>query len=387
MSTCWPALCPSHPGTSSTRLLVLGVSGTTSTTSARRQSVLDSCTVTSLVSPVALLAPGVSVVVVAQRLPETGDVVGREPETPDPLGALPEVQVWHQQAGRTAVYRLQGLPLVGVCHPRLASRHVLERQVRRVVAVAEGCDVLGRRLHPLQQRIHRDALPPGAQLRPLGDAVDVPGDLLRGQPLELLPRPPLGLVNLPDDGEVPRLQGRAWRGAGREDREAVIQVLAGRQLRILPPAAAPEAPRDKPFAHVPSLLARARAIGPLSKPVDRSALLPSYHPRRPPTSATNGLSSTRVEHPPVLLKSDPSSPVSCTCPRWMSNTASATSPCAKIGLCRRWVASVRPAPPWARHVWGSNASRDAIPTPGLSLGSVKPVLRRHSTSEGMRLAQ
>src|SRR5262249_2749511 len=151
------------------------------------------------------------------------------------------------------------------------------------------------------------ALPPGAQLRPLGDAVDVPGDLLRGQPLELLPRPPLGLVNLPDDGEVPHLQGRAWRGAGGEDREAVLQVLAGRQLRIRPPAAAPEAPRDKPFPHLPSLLARCRAIGPLSKPVDRSVLLPSDRPRRHPTGATSGLSSTSVEQPPVLIKSDPSS--------------------------------------------------------------------------------
>src|SRR5215208_5882359 len=137
MSTCWPALCPSHSETSSTRLLVLGVSGTTPTTSARRQRVLYSCTDTPLVSPVALLAPGVSVVVVAQRLPEAGDVVGGELQTPHPLGALPEVQVRHEQAGRAAVYGLQGLPLVGVGHPCLASRNALKGQVGRVVAVTK----------------------------------------------------------------------------------------------------------------------------------------------------------------------------------------------------------------------------------------------------------
>src|SRR5829696_90131 len=143
MSTCWPALCPSHSETSSTRLLVLGVSGTTPTTSARRQRVLYSCTDTPLVAPVALLAPGVAVVVVAQGLPEAGDVVGGELQSPHPLGALPEVQVRHQQAGRATVYGLQGLPLVGVGHPRLAARDLLQGQVGGVVAVAEGRDVLG----------------------------------------------------------------------------------------------------------------------------------------------------------------------------------------------------------------------------------------------------
>src|SRR5215203_783931 len=118
MSTCWPALCPSHSETSSTRLLVLGVSGTTPTTSARRQRVLYSCTDTPLV------APGVAVVVVAQGLPEAEDVVGGELQSPHPLGALPEVQVRHEQASRAAVYRLQGLPVVGVGHPRLAARNV-----------------------------------------------------------------------------------------------------------------------------------------------------------------------------------------------------------------------------------------------------------------------
>src|SRR5687767_15137615 len=116
---------PSHSGTSSSRLLVLGVSGTTSITSARRHRVLRSCTATALVSPVALLAPGVAVVVVTQGLPEAGDVVGGELQPPHPLRALPEVQVRHEQARRSSVLGLEWGAVVCVGHPRLASRDVL----------------------------------------------------------------------------------------------------------------------------------------------------------------------------------------------------------------------------------------------------------------------
>src|SRR5918997_1834783 len=141
MSTCWPALCPSHSGTSSTRLLVLGVSGTTPTTSARRQRVLYSCTDTPLVSPVALLAPGVAVVVVAQGLPEAGDVVGGELQPPHPLRALPEVQVRHQKPRGATVLWGQWLLVVCVGHPGLSPREVLKGQVGSVVAVAERREV------------------------------------------------------------------------------------------------------------------------------------------------------------------------------------------------------------------------------------------------------
>jgi hypothetical protein len=61
--------------------------------------------------------------------------------------------------------------------------------------------------------------------RPLGDSVDVSGNLLGGQQPELLPRPRLGLVYFPDDGEIPLLKRRVRRQAGGEDREAVHQVL------------------------------------------------------------------------------------------------------------------------------------------------------------------
>src|SRR3712207_5302730 len=107
-------------------LFVLGVSGTTSTTSPRRQSSLRGRPAT-LVAPVALLAPGVPVVVVAQRLPEAGDVVGGELQAPHPLGALPEVQVRAEQARRAAVLGLEGRPLVGEGDPRLAAGDLLQR--------------------------------------------------------------------------------------------------------------------------------------------------------------------------------------------------------------------------------------------------------------------
>jgi hypothetical protein len=49
-------------------------------------------------------------------------------------------------------------------------------------------------------------------------------------------------------------------GTGGEHREAVLQVLAGRQPLVLPPAAPQETAGEKSFAHVPYLLALSLAI-------------------------------------------------------------------------------------------------------------------------------
>src|SRR5918993_1004855 len=87
-STCWPAMCPSQPGTFRNRLFVRGVSGLVSTTSAIRQASLRGAPAT-LITPVALLAPRVAVVVVAERLPEARLVFGHELEAPPPFGTLP----------------------------------------------------------------------------------------------------------------------------------------------------------------------------------------------------------------------------------------------------------------------------------------------------------
>jgi len=78
-----------------------------------------------------------------------------------------------EHARRAAVLRLERLASVAERDPCLAARHVLERQVGRVAAVAELDDVFGRRLDPVEQRVDGDALPDGVQLRPLGHAVDV----------------------------------------------------------------------------------------------------------------------------------------------------------------------------------------------------------------------
>src|SRR5215216_2170936 len=90
------------------------------------------------VPPVALLAPGVAVVVVAQGLPEAGLVFGDQPQSSHPLGALPEVEVRHEQAGRTAVLGLERLAAVGVGDPGLTACAIIQRQVCGVAAFAEG---------------------------------------------------------------------------------------------------------------------------------------------------------------------------------------------------------------------------------------------------------
>src|SRR5215217_450674 len=120
---CWPALCPSQPGTSRNRLFVRGVSGLVSTTSPMRQASLRGASAIS-VSPVALLAPRVAMIVVAEGLPETWLVLGHEPEAPYPLGALPEIEVGDEQAGRTAMLRRERFSFVGVGDPGLAPLHV-----------------------------------------------------------------------------------------------------------------------------------------------------------------------------------------------------------------------------------------------------------------------
>src|SRR5215207_2526241 len=118
-----------------------------------RQASLPRISVTS-VPPVALLAPRVAVVVVAERFPEAWLVVVQQPQAPDPFGALPEVEVWHEQARRSAVLGLERLAAVGVGYPGPSPRDVLQRQIRGVAAVAEGEHVLGGGLDPFEQGVH-----------------------------------------------------------------------------------------------------------------------------------------------------------------------------------------------------------------------------------------
>src|SRR5690349_14980857 len=93
MSTCWPARWPFQPGTASVSVAARGVSGAIRVTVAARQSV----------ALITLFKPGISAVVIAERLPEAGLVLGGEDEPSHPLRALPEVQVRDEQAGGAAV--------------------------------------------------------------------------------------------------------------------------------------------------------------------------------------------------------------------------------------------------------------------------------------------
>src|SRR3954451_5966611 len=56
------------------------------------------------VSRVALFEPRVAAVVIAKRLPEPGLILVDEAQATDPLRALPEVEVGHDEARRTAVF-------------------------------------------------------------------------------------------------------------------------------------------------------------------------------------------------------------------------------------------------------------------------------------------
>src|SRR5688572_26704256 len=115
MSTCWPARCPGHRGTSRTRLAAAGVSRTMSVTSATSHFICSS------IIPVPLLAERVAVVVVAERFPETGLVLVHESKAPHPLRALPEVEVRHEEAGGPAVLRIERFAVVAERDPSLAA--------------------------------------------------------------------------------------------------------------------------------------------------------------------------------------------------------------------------------------------------------------------------
>jgi hypothetical protein len=97
------------------------------------------------------------------------------------------------------VLRFEGLAGVAEGDPRVAAGDVLERQAGCVPPVADLDDVLGGGLKPVEQRVDRDALSDGVELRPLRHALDVDGDLFARQRAELLPRPAARLVHLADD--------------------------------------------------------------------------------------------------------------------------------------------------------------------------------------------
>ncbi len=62
--------------------------------------------------PISLFCPRVGVVVVAALLPETGVVALHEFEAVKPFGAFIEVEFWHDETYRTAVFHFQVCAIV-----------------------------------------------------------------------------------------------------------------------------------------------------------------------------------------------------------------------------------------------------------------------------------
>src|SRR3954453_20945829 len=112
---CWPARWPSQPGTSRVSVAARGVSGAIAATVATRQSV----------ALITLFKPGISAIVVAERLPEARLDVVHEVQPAHPLRALPEVQVRDEQPGRAAVLGLEVVAVIAVDDPGAAAREVL----------------------------------------------------------------------------------------------------------------------------------------------------------------------------------------------------------------------------------------------------------------------
>src|SRR5437762_9636430 len=82
------------------------------------------------VAAVALFEPLVAAVVVAEALPEAGNVLVDQADPADPLRALPEVASRDDEPGRPAVLGRQQLAVVLPGDEGLAVEDVADRQVR-----------------------------------------------------------------------------------------------------------------------------------------------------------------------------------------------------------------------------------------------------------------
>src|SRR5262249_31628257 len=109
--------------------------------------------------------------------------------------------------------------------------------------------------------VDRDPLPMGVELRPLGDAMDVGGDRLAGERVELCPRPALWRVDLAGQAEVPALERDVRRRPGGEHREGGGEVLP----RWGPAGRGPWTPRDRKRSLIAAALPHPPG-GPRSRP-------------------------------------------------------------------------------------------------------------------------
>src|SRR5439155_9543825 len=103
-------------GSASVKLFTFGVSCRMALTVA----ICHSSAGFALIAAIALFLPRVAMIVVTERLPESGAVLGHQSQAAHPFRALPEIQVWHDESRRATVVRRKGFAVVVVRHEGLA---------------------------------------------------------------------------------------------------------------------------------------------------------------------------------------------------------------------------------------------------------------------------
>src|SRR5262249_23347690 len=141
MSTCWPGRCPCQAGACSRRLLTRNVSTMISRTSTGCHSSRRAGAAIVSISVISLLFPGVSVIVIAQRLPETAFILFHEAQPPNPFGALPKIKMRNEHPGWATMRRRNRQTLVSGRDHSLPLNEILNGDIGRVTPVAMGHDV------------------------------------------------------------------------------------------------------------------------------------------------------------------------------------------------------------------------------------------------------
>ena len=128
---------------------------------------------------------------------------------------------------------LERLAVVGVGEQHVVVHHHLERQVGGVAAVRIGHDVLALGLDPrlLEQVAQEHAAPRRVELAPAGHAVDVHHHVRLRQVVQLLPGELQLVLHLSVELEVPAREVELGIRPDGEHREALREVLPGRDPR------------------------------------------------------------------------------------------------------------------------------------------------------------
>src|SRR5215475_12075291 len=180
---------------------------------------------------IALLLPGITVVVIAAHFPKARLVERRELDALDPLGALPEIEAGDHYAQRAAMLAADRLAVPAPGEQHILGREVGERYVGGVGVVGMEDHVPRGRLglHDRQQVARAHAFPLVVIARPGSDAMDVAAALALGQIGELAPLPGRRLLDLAVDEQSPGMERNLGLDAEVEHRPVLDQALARRQ--------------------------------------------------------------------------------------------------------------------------------------------------------------